>query len=74
MSYQAIFIGGAFDMTKRTITRQEPTVSFFEPIQPALVASVPKVEEHVPCRQLIYKLVYITPQGTLVYELDSFEA
>tara|TARA_R110001599_G_scaffold321655_1_gene532342 strand:- start:372 stop:593 length:222 start_codon:yes stop_codon:yes gene_type:complete len=72
MSFKAVFIGGAFDMTKRELRRDEPYVYFYEPEDKvAISCGVP--EEKVVCRKLQYRLVTSVSDGTLIYEIDKID-
>lgn len=71
MSYKAVFIGGAFDMTKRVLTSRRDRVFFYEPRDPYLVTKLRVPEEMVPCRELSYRLVFELSDQTGIYELES---
>lgn len=70
MNYQAIFVGGAFDMTKRCLNAKRDRIYFYEPLDPYAILVNRAPVESVPCRELTYKLTYETQMGTLVYELE----
>ena len=76
MSYEAVFIGGPFDLTKRRLIKNAARVQFFEPLEPRvltdkeLLAYLPGLEEHVPCRSFTYERRYVTPGGVHIFEFS----
>lgn len=69
----AIFVGGAFDMTKREMYGFPTSVTFFEPMDPGFVADFKTEDKSVPCRVLEYRLVFETRQGVRIYEFQKIK-
>jgi hypothetical protein len=68
----AIFVGGAFDMTKRVVDYTPNTMRFYEPMDRDFLAiSNGRGEDHVLCRTIEYRLMYETRHGTAIYEYSK---
>jgi len=72
MSYNAYFIGGAFDLTKRVVREKVREVNFFEPVaeMPVYITDRGTLDEPRLCKILHYILSYETEEGALIYELE----
>ena len=67
MSYKAVFVGGAFDMIKRVLSKDLEYVSFYEPEdRVAEFYSLPVTS--IPYREVKYRLAACISDGTLIYE------
>lgn len=73
MSYEAIFIGGAFDMTKQKLTNKRERVFFYEPAELRHEYMIKENQEMVPCKKLSYRLNGETRRGVLVYEIEALD-
>jgi len=69
----AVFVGGAFDMTKRQVDSTQTRISFFEPYDPGFCADHNIPDQKVDCRIIWYRLQFKTSQGVLIYEYDLRE-
>jgi hypothetical protein len=69
----AIFIGGAFDMTKRIVSDCREIVCFCEPIEFDLnfISGDTHAHDTVECRILEYMFVGKTPNGVAMYEFHK---
>ena len=72
MSYNAYFIGGAFDLTKRVVKERVRVLNFFEPIteMPVFITDKDTLDKPRVCNVLHYILAYETEEGALIYELE----
>tara|TARA_R110002124_G_scaffold116164_1_gene272446 strand:- start:962 stop:1201 length:240 start_codon:yes stop_codon:yes gene_type:complete len=74
ISYNAVLVGGCFDMTKRVVTSDLPQIFMYEPMDYRLAANMGIANAGgggvIPCRQVIYSLVYSLSDGTLIYEYE----
>lgn len=72
MSFTAVFIGGAFDMTKMKVRTEKIRVFFYEPISSgSLKAHNVCGSDAIACRKLTYVNTGKCRDGTLIYELEK---
>ena len=70
MTYNAYFIGGPFDLTKRILNKELHEVDFFEPLKDVSLLPSYLAPEPLVCNVLRYRLISKTRSGCLIYELE----